>query len=595
MRSFTFLFVFMTCMFLQAADTLSISYCAGKLATVSTYGRDSRGEVSAAIYIPASTVGKYAGNNLVSIKAGLTSRLNIDSLKVWVRSSLDGVDLASAVIRANGTPKLLKGWNQATLEKPLTLTEKTGDLYIGYTYYARNRSYAVSVVGEKKKGTSFVNTAGNWEDLKDAGVPSIEGLIAGENLPNYDLALTYVAIGPDQAGGNTYYADMRVSNVATNSVSAFDVEVSRDNKILATIHCDKTLGSNEQAKIYTSFSPTEPIDPSDIVLFTITEIAEGADTYTGNNSCEASFIFERNVLVEEFTTERCSNCPRVAEFLHTALHEKPEYETRVTAVCHHSGFLTDWLTQACDNDLLELFTDVTYAPAVAINRMPYFTNNQTGKDDNVFIPESSQGLMDYFDSEMKRGADCHLNIQAEANADTSKVTLTITGQKNLSFDTADKYLTVYILEDNIAAQAQSGATKAFTHNHVIRAFNSSWGDEIEWNGNTFSMNYTFDINKGNNKAENPRDVDPWKVNDLQFVAIIAQHDPNNKLGNQVENLTSCRFNNQKKPSSICTEKQTAPAVETARYDLTGHLLEVPTKGLNIVRYSDGSVKKEYIR
>ena len=35
----------------------------------------------------------------------------------------------------------------------------------------------------------------------------------------------------------------------------------------------------------------------------------------------------------------------------------------------------------------------------------------------------------------------------------------------------------------------------------------------------------------------------------------------------------------------------AEAVEVARYDINGRLLSAPTKGINIVKYSDGTVKK----
>ena len=35
--------------------------------------------------------------------------------------------------------------------------------------------------------------------------------------------------------------------------------------------------------------------------------------------------------------------------------------------------------------------------------------------------------------------------------------------------------------------------------------------------------------------------------------------------------------------------------EVARYSVNGQLLSAPTKGLNIVKYSDGSVKKVAVR
>ena len=37
------------------------------------------------------------------------------------------------------------------------------------------------------------------------------------------------------------------------------------------------------------------------------------------------------------------------------------------------------------------------------------------------------------------------------------------------------------------------------------------------------------------------------------------------------------------------------ATEVARYDIYGHRLSEPTKGINIVKYSDGTVKKMIIK
>jgi hypothetical protein len=36
-------------------------------------------------------------------------------------------------------------------------------------------------------------------------------------------------------------------------------------------------------------------------------------------------------------------------------------------------------------------------------------------------------------------------------------------------------------------------------------------------------------------------------------------------------------------------------VETARYDINGRPLNAPTNGVNIVKYSDGSFEKEFVR
>ena len=43
------------------------------------------------------------------------------------------------------------------------------------------------------------------------------------------------------------------------------------------------------------------------------------------------------------------------------------------------------------------------------------------------------------------------------------------------------------------------------------------------------------------------------------------------------------------------EANTSDAVETARYDINGRTLNAPAKGVNIVKYSDGSFEKKFVQ
>lgn len=596
-RIFTTLisFVFVS-LSLLAQDSLSIGYCMGECAKSGTIGREDKGEVSAAILIPREMLRKYVNNDLVAVRAGLTARVNIDSVVVWVRSNLDGENLAKGVIRKGGDPQIVRGWNLVTLKSALPITETTGDLYVGYTYYNRGVVYAVSVVGAGQPGSSFTNTQGVWNGLQQAGVLSIEALVVGDNLPMYDLGLSAVSIGPEStATDNTYYANMTVNNLALKDITGFGYRITRGDEMLATFQYSEPIERQRSKDIRITFESPSVIDPSDEVIFTITTLKDGEDIDSSNNSIIASFLFDRNVLVEEMTGEGCPNCPRVAGYMSIALEAKPEYADRVFAVCHHS-YGKDWLSQGCDAPLNCLYNmDGSYfAPAVAINRSPYFTNRD-GKQDNFFMPDNAKVLENYFDMEMEKPSQCTLSITATPNEDTTKVTLTIRGLKNVTFVTENKLLTVYVLENNIKAQAQAGATGQFVHDHVIRAYNSVWGDEIAWDGSGFTKEYTFDINKyGHPKSTVVKEVDPWKLNDLYFVAFISNYDEGNILNRAIENSASCKL--IKGGSGGLSDVVSADsAVEIGRYALTGQQVGNDNKGICIVRYSDGSCKKVLLK
>ncbi|WP_289454530.1 Omp28-related outer membrane protein, partial [Klebsiella pneumoniae] len=74
-------------------------------------------------------------------------------------------------------------------------------------------------------------------------------------------------------------------------------------------------------------------------------------------------------------------------------------------------------------------------------------------------------------------------------------------------------MTIYLTESNVPAIYQQGATGGFYHHHLIRTYNSIWGEPITWNDdNTFSFDWSFEVNDG------------WNPDNLEVVALAAAFD-----------------------------------------------------------------------
>ena len=84
--------------------------------------------------------------------------------------------------------------------------------------------------------------------------------------------------------------------------------------------------------------------------------------------------FVKIPLLEEFTTEMCTNCPSAAEAIHNAL-SVGKNSNEVAPLCHHSGYHEDQFTQQCDRYMLWLYgDDGTYAPALMLDRKCYYSD-----------------------------------------------------------------------------------------------------------------------------------------------------------------------------------------------------------------------------
>ena len=90
---------------------INLGYCGGQSPKSGIKHSGDSKWVSGAIYIPASTLNTYGGNQINGVQAGLMSKLNVEELKVWLRTDLDGENIAEQTITADDDPKIKKGWN----------------------------------------------------------------------------------------------------------------------------------------------------------------------------------------------------------------------------------------------------------------------------------------------------------------------------------------------------------------------------------------------------------------------------------------------------------------------------------------------------
>ena len=550
------------------SSTFNFGYCGGEVSSKSQYGGIGIGNTSAAIFIPAATLAGMDGCEIQAIRVGLATRLNIDELTVWIRSSLNGDNLAEETLNRKQT-RVRQGWNEVALSTPFTISGQETGLYVGYTYHHISVARAVSVVGSTPAATAFYQEYDDaeWQDLSAEGAISIEAVVSGSALAQYDLALNAASLTPNLAEGSTSYKlTAQVTNMGTQDVEGFDLTVTGGGIGDVTTSVRQSVASGRQQTVQLTFKADAPISDLGSLVAAITRIDGGTDEKPENNSVSATFALERNVLLEEFTTEQCSNCPAGAETMHQALNSNAVFDGRISVVCHHSAFGTDWLTQPCDQDYLWMFNEdgQTYAPAWMIDRKPYFMSNiASGNQQAIYFPKSSKEF-----AQMLTGAlqeDAHVALGAKAVVDDGRITVTVNGLRDDVFSMPNARLTVYLTEDNIKARSQQGASGEYIHQHVIRCYNSSWGDVITWDGNTFTATQVFAADAS------------WKELDLKVVAFVANYDSSSNLNCMVENVVTVPVTQPGTDGIRVIDH--SPSATEHYYDLSGRRVVHPAKGI----------------
>lgn len=226
-----------------------------------------------------------------------------------------------------------------------------------------------------------------------------------------------------------------------------------------------------------------------------------ADRYIYVKPAEA----KRAVLIEDFTGQRCTNCPNATIEINKL---QEQYGENIIPVAIHSGPFAHVLTMSTarkslctetgDQFFLRWFTTTQSQPVVKVNR-----------GEKV---EQIEMYASVVAGEIEK--ETPLTLSLENTYDESAGTLDIAVSAITARQVSGK-LEVWITEDNIVdEQSMPDLSKnmEYVHNHVFRAAVTSdiFGDDITVaEGETKAVTYTLKLD------------DKWKPADLSVVAFVS--------------------------------------------------------------------------
>ncbi len=502
---------------------MPLGYCDGETKPIENLSSAKAGVWSSgAIYIPASTAATIAGCKITGMRYGIGFKMNIDGAKIWIRTSLDGADLAAKTVDTDAS-ELVTGWNEASFDEPWVVPENCGGFYLGYSLHQKGMNYGLASDNQPCGNALFVDLAeGGWEDKSAEGTLFLQATVEGDNLPGVNLGVGYGTL-PDRYALNKEIMSgkIRVNNLGALPVSKFDVSLYSGDKSLATTTINTTVAPGSTALFPFEFSPEFAEAGLYDLALRVENIAEGEDVDPADNDWTQMVsvlgtALERMVLVEEFSNETCGNCPGAAQTFHSIMNLS-ENKGRIAPVVHHSGSGTDFLTKPWDTDYHWFYDGGSYSPAFMVDRYVEYGSTP------VFTVSS-------LDSSIKKRLAEEPSLQLDITAgfdanDSSKIVVVVKGRNHSNTPVCDDpYITLWLTEDNVQSKRQSGATSTFLHQHVARDINDTWGEPVKFEGSDFEYTYTFE------------NVDPaWKVADLAVVGAVHNVKGDDRKGLAVAN------------------------------------------------------------
>jgi len=553
------------------------------------------------------------GTHIDKISIPLVSTENISDLKVWLSTNLrveNGVNVPNLVEVAVEPTE--SGFVTVELPTPYTLTEE--GVYVGYSLTVDEvddyTTYPIVVVGEPNEGGLYLHTSKvymKWMDeSEEIGVTAyIKVEVSGTSVQDNAAApkaneTSYVKAG--EAIG----VETTVVNHGANGIKSLDVDYTLDGKTTSK-HFDlaEPIG-NDLGLTCTVNAELDGIAQRgnyDLVVKVVkVNGEENTDAVTEATMpiVVLNSIPKKRALLEEYTGTWCGWCVRG----YVALEMLAElYPDDYVLVSYHNG------------DPMEVVFSNEYPSAVAgfpdawVDRVievdPYY-----GYDADYGIEPLT--VTKPLNDRNKVFGYADVDVEAKLSADQKEVN--VTTKVTFPFDAtdADYGLEYVLVADGLTGEGDEWSQSNYysgdmsvdenlmpfavadsyvpglVFNDVAVKVSGTSGQSIEGSipatitaDKAINNRYQFKLTDVINNNGDAMELD---VNKLKVVAIIV----NNETG-EVLNANKCSVTN---PTAIeVVDKNEGKSNVVVYYDLGGRQTKSLQRGLNIVRMSDGTVRK----
>lgn len=492
---------------------------------------------------------RLKGRNIIGVRCYLRADYRQKSKGFSCIKAYTGAPGENAVTK---TVNFDAGWNEVYFDEPVAIGEEP--VYLGYQVFeTQGEPYPMAAYRNAEiPGACYINPARKgWEENGSHGALMIEAIVDGDDSVGDGHAIASPFGQPlVVAPGSDFECRLYIHNQSAEplteiSYSGYD---AGGNLTLTT-----TLALSQPLPPYGSTtvtgllrSPSE--EGSAVPLVTR---ATGLNGTAAEDCMESTIslyvssdVFRRVPVIEEFTSQMCTNCPFMFYYLDMALEA---FDAPHVYVAHHSGFSDDLLTQPCDAALLYLFgSPATYNPAVMYDRRV-----MQGCDVPVMSAASVASTEQYdirIAEAMRYPALAMVLVDSESTDGTASCR--VYGKiSKAAMDFKDElYVTAYLLEDNIPSEgrlsqwglqpppegAPEDLLERFRHRGVIRhVFNTGL------NGDPLAVDSDggFDVTFGPAATDSS-----WKPENCEVVAFVHKADTDNMADNYILNAGAPRFN-----------------------------------------------------
>ena len=617
-----------------------------------TFPADTQGAISLGTLFYSDAFTKFEGCKIVGARFYVNIPIGASKVGVCHVKVENGTPYVGDILASKEVPSTVAHWNYVWFDEPYKIDTKTFDGLLPYYDFTPSNMSADAGNPIASSGTwagtcgalAFGDVDGKhdpntwaWQPIyigTDGSNLMIQLIIEKEdgNFILHDLVMGKMAMVPFAKSGNTTGLAFTCHNDGRDNITNVKFGIEVDGEKMGTFTYDqKTAGDafreitdadNSNIQVGLPIDKDWSIGEHEVTVYPVLVEGKEPEGDLTNDKLTTKFKvykdnFDRTKNLVEFYACQMSKYTYFADQVLTKTAKAREDDDLAIVSIHGDG------QQVNEDGTVETLSDVFTVPeanklanystpsdaSAAFNR--YFYDNDVINYDKALTvnmaaqkasdQENVVGMLNTIINESAAYYPSFSTVSIDSKLDdaTGKLSIKVMGKlinKYQKLIGDDARLTVYLTEDNVRGKQNTGGSiaKPTTHNHVLRKIvTNTLGDALQTNGNSYENDYEVELD------------DAWKSQNMHIIAFVSrpmkeqEKDGKTALASAMNDLWVDNTNMVAVGDSDLTGISNVinwnEVKEVGRYTIDGQKLNAPTKGINLVKLSNGQTIKVIVK
>ena len=618
----------------------------------STFPADTQGAISLGTLFYSDAFKKYEGCKIVGARFYVNIPIGASKVGVCHVKVENGTPYVGDILASKEVPSTVAHWNYVWFDEPYKIDTKTFDGLLPYYDFTPSNMSADAGNPIASSGTwagtcgalAFGDVDGKhdpntwaWQPIyigTDGSNLMIQLIIEKEdgNFILHDLVMSKMAMVPFAKSGNTTGLAFTCHNDGRDNITNVKFGIEVDGKKMGSFTYDKTTAGDAFREITdadnSNIQVGLPIDKNwsigehEVTVYPVLVEGKEPEGDLTNDKLTTKFKvykdnFDRTKNLVEFYACQMSKYTYFADQVLTKTAKAREDDDLAIVSIHGES------QQVNEDGSVETLSDVFTVPEA--NKLAYYSTPSDGSGafnryfyDNDVInydkaltvnmaaqkasdQDNVVGMLNTIINESAAYYPSFSTVSIDSKLDdaTGKLSIKVMGKLINQYQKLigdDARLTVYLTEDKVKGKQNTGGTmaKPTTHNHVLRKIvTGTLGDALQTNGNSYENDYEIELD------------DAWKSQNMHIIAFVSrpmkeqEKDGKTALASAMNDLWVDNTNMVAVGDSDFTGISNIinwnDVKEVGRYTIDGQKLNAPTKGINLVKLSNGQTIKVVVK